>query len=170
MVYHNQVKAHLYQDLTNNRDHTHVLQSPSGIIRTSFRLQHEDSLASMNTQAKQEQIKALYSSMKTTSELIDVSLYAPSYLLTLRTESFLMQVVVKHSRDKDQFLRVSLKRMQETQMFETELKEANEYISALFAHLKELEDKCTMETRIKEGKILLPFQSCKIVISEYTLD
>jgi protease II len=88
----------------------------------------------------------------------------------LRTESFLMQVVVKHSRDKDQFLRVSLKRMQETQMFETELKEANEYISALFAHLKELKDKCTMETRIKEGKILLPFQSCKIVISEYTLD
>jgi hypothetical protein len=111
----------------------------------------------MNTQDKQEQIKALYSSMKTTSELIDVSLYAPSYLRTLRTESFLMQVVVKHSRDKDQFLRVSLKRMQETQMFETELKEANEYISSLFAHLKELEDKCTMETQLKEGKLLLPF-------------
>jgi hypothetical protein len=41
-------------------------------------------------QAQQEQIKALYSSMKTASELIDVSLYAPSYLLTLRLDSFLM--------------------------------------------------------------------------------
>jgi hypothetical protein len=38
--------------------------------------------ASVNTQAKQEQITALYFSMKTTSELIDASFYAPlpSYL------------------------------------------------------------------------------------------
>jgi hypothetical protein len=54
-----------------------------------------------------------------------------------------MQAVVKHSRDKDQFLRVSLRRMQETQMYETELKEVNEYISALFAWLEELESNCT---------------------------
>jgi hypothetical protein len=52
-----------------------------------------------------------------------------------------MQAMVKHSQDKDQFLRVSLKRMQETQMYENELKEANEYILALFAHLKELKAK-----------------------------
>jgi hypothetical protein len=101
--------------------------------------------ASVNTQAKQEQIKALYSSMKTTSELIDVSFYAPSYLLTLRLNSSLIHAVVKHSRDKDQFLRVSLKRMQETQIYENDLKEANEYISALFALLEELEAKCTKE-------------------------
>jgi hypothetical protein len=85
----------------------------------------------VNTQAKQEQIKALKSSMKTISELIDVSLYAPSYLLTLRPDSFLMQTVVKHS--KDHFLRVSLKRLQETQTYESKLKEANKYISALFS-------------------------------------
>jgi hypothetical protein len=47
--------------------------------------------------------------------------------------------------------------MQETQMYETELKEANEYISAPFARLEELEVKCTEETQLKEGKILLPF-------------
>jgi hypothetical protein len=52
-----------------------------------------------------------------------------------------MQAMVKHSQDKDQFLRVSLKRMQETQMYENELKEANEYILALFARLKELKAK-----------------------------
>jgi hypothetical protein len=52
---------------------------------------------SVNTQAEQEQVKALYSSMKTTSELINVSVYAPSYLLTLRPNSSLIQAVVKHS-------------------------------------------------------------------------
>jgi hypothetical protein len=110
----------------------------------------------VNTQAEQEQIKALFSSMKTTSELIDVSLYAPSYLLTLELGSSLIQEVVKHSRDKDQFLRVSLKRMQETQMYETELKEVNEYLSALFTRLEELEAKCDEEAQLKEGKILSP--------------
>jgi putative lipoic acid-binding regulatory protein len=40
--------------------------------------------ASVNAQAEQEQIKALYTSMKTTSEVIELSFYAPSYLLTLR--------------------------------------------------------------------------------------
>jgi hypothetical protein len=50
-----------------------------------------------------------------------------------------MQAVVKHSQDKDQFLKVSIKRMQETQMFENKLKEANEYNLVLFAQLQELE-------------------------------
>jgi hypothetical protein len=84
----------------------------------------------------------------------------PSYL---EANSSLIQAVVKHSRDKDQFLRVSLKRMQETQMYETELKEANEYISALFAWLEELEAKCAEANRLKEGKILLPF--CLVILS-----
>jgi hypothetical protein len=117
----------------------------------------------MNTQAEQEQIKALHSSMKTTSELIDVSFYPPLYFLTLRPNSSLIQEVVKHSRDKNQFLRVSLKRMQENQMYETELKEANEYNSTLFAWLKELEAKCTKENQSKEGTNLLPF--CPITLS-----
>jgi hypothetical protein len=64
--------------------------------------------------------------------------------------------VVKHSHDKDQFLRVSLKQMQETQMYENELKEANEYISTLATRLEELKAKCTEETHLKEGKILPP--------------
>jgi hypothetical protein len=50
-----------------------------------------------------------------------------------------MQAVAKHSQDKDQFLKVSIKRMQDTQMFESELKEANKYNSVLFARLQELE-------------------------------
>jgi hypothetical protein len=53
--------------------------------------------------------------------------------------------------------------MQETQMYENELKEANEYISALCARLEELDAKCAKENRLKEGKILLPF--CLVILS-----
>jgi hypothetical protein len=44
---------------------------------------------SVNTQAEQEQIKALYSSMLTTFELIDVSFHVPRYLFTSRPNSSL---------------------------------------------------------------------------------
>jgi hypothetical protein len=37
-----------------------------------------------------------------------------------------MQAIVKHSQDKDQVLKVLIKRMQENQTFEDELKEATE--------------------------------------------
>jgi hypothetical protein len=40
--------------------------------------------------------------------------------------------------------------MQETQMYEIELKEVNDYISSLFARLEVLEAKCTEETQLKE--------------------
>jgi hypothetical protein len=53
--------------------------------------------------------------------------------------------------------------MQEAQMYENELKEANEYKSVLFAGLQELEAKCTEESRLKEGKFLLPF--CLVILS-----
>jgi hypothetical protein len=36
----------------------------------------------MNSEAEREQIKALYSSIKTISELVDVSIYAPLTLLS----------------------------------------------------------------------------------------
>jgi hypothetical protein len=110
--------------------------------------------ASMNTEAEREQIKALYSSMKTTSELIDVSIYASPYIFILRHDSSLIQMVVQHSQDKDQFLKVSIKRMQEARMYEDELKEANECNSVLVARLQELEAKCTEKTQLKEGKFL----------------
>jgi hypothetical protein len=92
MVDHNKVKARLYQGPRNSRDLTRMLQSPCGTILTSFRLDFisVDVSASVNTKAEQEQIKALYSSMKTTSNLIDISLYAPFYLLTLRLDSSLI--------------------------------------------------------------------------------
>jgi hypothetical protein len=79
-------------------------------------------------------------------------------------------VVVKHSQDKDQILKVSIKRMQETQMYEDELKEANEYNSIISAWLQELETRSAEESQLKEGKYLLPFYLANPIISEYNLD
>jgi hypothetical protein len=53
----------------------------------------------------------------------------------------LMQALVKHSQDKDQFLKVAIKRMMETQIFEDELKEVRELNSLLLTEKQELEDK-----------------------------
>jgi hypothetical protein len=82
----------------------------------------------------------------------------------------MIRAVVKHSQDKDKFLKVSIKRMQETQMYEDELKEANEYNSVLSTRLQELETNCAEEGQLKEGKFLLPFCLANPIISEYTLD
>jgi hypothetical protein len=60
--------------------------------------------------------------------------------------------------------------MQETQMYEYELKEVNECNSVLVARLRELEVKCAEQSRLKEGKFLSPFYLVNDVTSEYTLD
>jgi hypothetical protein len=126
--------------------------------------------ASVNTEIEWELIKALYSSMRTTSKLVDVSIYASPHIVILRSDSSLVLAVVKHSQDKDQFLKVSIKRMQETQIYEDELKEVNEYNSVLSTRLQELETKCAEESQLKEGNFLLPFYLANPIISKYTLD
>jgi hypothetical protein len=104
--------------------------------------------------------------MTTTSKLIDVSIYASPYIPILRSDSSLIQAVVKHSQDKDQFLMVSIKMMQETQMYEDELNEANEYNSILSTRLQEHETECVEESQLKDGKYLLPFCLTNLIISE----
>jgi hypothetical protein len=126
--------------------------------------------ASVNTKAKREQIKVVYSIMKTTLELIDVSIFTSPYLFLLKFDSYLKQAMIKHSQDKDQFLKVTIKKMQETQMFEDELKEADEHKSVLFARLQDLEDKLAKESQLKNTKFLLPFYLGNQVIYMYTLD
>jgi hypothetical protein len=81
-----------------------------------------------------------------------------------------MQEIVKHSHDKDQFLKVSIKRMQETQFFKDELKEWTELNSFLYAQNQELEAKLAEESHLKDGKFLLSLHLGNQVISEYTLD
>jgi hypothetical protein len=63
-----------------------------------------------------------------------------------------MQVLVEHSKSKDQFLRVAVKRMTETQLFEDELKEVSQPNSILLAQKMELEAKLAEESQVKNGK------------------
>jgi hypothetical protein len=79
-----------------------------------------------------------------------------------------VQAMVKHSQDKDQFMKVAIKRMQETQTFEDELMAMVELNSILLARNEELETKLTEEIQSKEGNPLLSFYF--ETISEYTLD
>jgi hypothetical protein len=66
-----------------------------------------------------------------------------------------MQALVQHSKNKDQFVKVMIKCMAETQLFEGELKEANEQNSIHFANEQELEAQLVEETRAKDGSALL---------------
>jgi hypothetical protein len=62
-----------------------------------------------------------------------------------------MQALVKHSQDKDQFLKVAVKQMMETQIFEDELKEVSELNLVLLAQKHELEAKLAEESQAKGG-------------------
>jgi hypothetical protein len=95
--------------------------------------------------------------MKTTVELFDVSTHILPYLFDLNFDSSSMQAIVKHSQDKDQVLKVSIKRMQENQTFEDELKEAIEMNLILSTQNQELATKLTEESRLKDGNFSMPF-------------
>jgi hypothetical protein len=56
-----------------------------------------------------------------------------------------MQALVKHSQDKDLFLKVVVKRMTETQVLEDKLKEVGKLNSVLLAQGQELESKLVKE-------------------------
>jgi hypothetical protein len=55
-------------------------------------------------------------------------------------------VLVKHSQDKDQFLKVAIKWMTETQILEDELREVRELNSILLAKKQVLETKLGKES------------------------
>jgi hypothetical protein len=57
-----------------------------------------------------------------------------------------MQKLVKHSCCRDQFLRVAIKRLTKTQLFEDELKEMSQLNTALLARIQELEDQLAKES------------------------
>jgi hypothetical protein len=63
-----------------------------------------------------------------------------------------MQAMVKRYQDKDQFLKVAIKRMIETQAFEDELKEVSELNTIFFVRNQELEAQLAEESQVKDGK------------------
>jgi hypothetical protein len=62
-----------------------------------------------------------------------------------------MQALVKHSQDKDQFLKVTIKWMTEMQILEDELKEVSELNSTLLIEKQKLEAKLAIESQVKDG-------------------
>jgi hypothetical protein len=64
---------------------------------------------------------------------------------------FLMQALVNHSQDKDQYLKVVVKQMTETQVLEDELKEVSKLNLVLLAQRQELEAKLVEESHAKDG-------------------
>jgi hypothetical protein len=70
-----------------------------------------------------------------------------------------MQVLVKHSRDKDQFLKVAIKWMIEMQILEDELKEESKLNSILLVEKLELEAKLAKESKAKDGEHPIDFLS-----------
>jgi hypothetical protein len=67
------------------------------------------------------------------------------------SDFFLMLALVKHSQDKDQFLKVAIKWMMETQVLEDELNEVSKLNSVLLAQKQELEAKLAEESQAKDG-------------------
>jgi hypothetical protein len=70
-----------------------------------------------------------------------------------------MLALVKHSRDKDQFMKVVIKQMMQNQILEDELKEVSELHSPLLAEKQELEAKLANESQAKDGEYLINFLS-----------
>jgi hypothetical protein len=62
-----------------------------------------------------------------------------------------MEALVKHSQDKDQFLKVAIKQMTEMQILEEELKEVSKLNSILLAEKQELEAKLVIDSQAKDG-------------------
>jgi hypothetical protein len=66
-------------------------------------------------------------------------------------------VLVKHYRDKDQFLKVAIKRLTKTQILKNELKEVNELNLILLAEKQELETKLAKESQAKDDEHPIDF-------------
>jgi hypothetical protein len=62
-----------------------------------------------------------------------------------------MQVLVKHSQDKDQFLKVVIKRMTEAHVLDDELKEVSKLNSVLLVQIQEHEAKVVKVSQAKDG-------------------
>jgi hypothetical protein len=66
-------------------------------------------------------------------------------------------VLVKHYRDKDQFLKVAIKRLTKTQILKDELKEVSGLNLILLAKKQELETKLAKESQAKDGEHPIDF-------------
>jgi hypothetical protein len=111
-------------------------------------------MEAVDTEADRANTKVHYSALESASThlninlLLTLSLYCHGTVLTF----LLIQMLVKHFESKNQFSRVSVKRITETQLFEDELKEVSQLNLVLLAQKLELEAKLDEENQAKNGK------------------
>jgi hypothetical protein len=79
-------------------------------------------------------------------------------LLSILTPLFFQQLI-EHSRSKDQYIKVALKRLTETQILEDGLTEENVVNKALLARNQELETQLATESRDQTDKHTLHINS-----------
>jgi hypothetical protein len=102
---------------------------------------------------------ALKCNLEFTSEQIKVSIsFHITVLLSILTPLFFQQLI-EYSQSKDQYIRVALKRLTETQILDDELKEEKALNKALLARNQELETQLAAESREKTGKHTLSTNS-----------
>jgi hypothetical protein len=89
---------------------------------------------------------ALKCNLEFTSEQIKVSIsFHITVLLSILTPLFFQQLI-EYSQSKDQYIRVALKRLTETQILDDELKEEKALNKALLARNQELETQLAAES------------------------
>jgi hypothetical protein len=62
-----------------------------------------------------------------------------------------LQALVKHSQDKDQFMKIAIEWMMKTHVLEDELNEVSKLNSVLLAQKQELQAKLAKQSQAKDG-------------------
>jgi hypothetical protein len=114
-------------------------------------------ITGVDTEKERAVTEALQCNLEFTSKQIKVSI---SFLLHVTALSliltpFFFQQLIAHSQSKDQYIRVALKRLTETQILDDELKEERTLNQTLLARNQEIETQLTTEGNEKASKYIL---------------
>jgi hypothetical protein len=115
----------------------------------------------VDTEKEHAIIEALKCNLEFASEQIKISisfLVDVTVVLSVLTP-LLLQQLIEHSRSKDQYIRVALKRLTEAQILEDELIEEKALNKTLLARNQELETQLAAERREKTSKHTLSTNS-----------
>jgi hypothetical protein len=113
--------------------------------------------ASVDTEKEHAITEALKFNLEFVSEQIKVCISSSFHviMLLLILTLFFFQQLIEHSQSKDQYIRVALNRLTETQILDDELKEERALNQTLLARNQEVETQLSVESRDKAGKHIL---------------
>jgi hypothetical protein len=111
----------------------------------------------VDTEKEHAITEALKFNLEFVSEQIKVCISSSFHviMLLLILTLFFFQQLKEHSQSKDQYIRVALNRLTETQILDDELKEERALNQTLLARNQEVETQLSVESRDKAGKHIL---------------